>query len=42
VGLVRHLAWLHRTHHDPRRMAHANFNISYPLCDRVFGTLRRD
>ena len=42
LGLVRRLAWLHRTHHDPRRMAHANFNISYPLCDRVFGTLRRE
>jgi hypothetical protein len=42
LGLVRKLAWLHRTHHDPRRMAQANFNISYPLCDRVFGTLRRD
>ena len=42
LSIVRRLAWLHRTHHDPRRMAHANFNISYPVCDRVFGTLRRD
>ena len=42
VWLVRRLGWLHRTHHDPRRMAHANFNISYPLFDRVFGTLRRE
>jgi len=41
-GLVRRLCWLHRTHHDPRRMAQCNFNITYPLGDWLFGTLRRE
>lgn len=41
-ALVRRLSWLHRLHHDPRLMARYNFNISYPLCDKLFGTLRRD
>lgn len=41
LGLVRRLHWLHQQHHDPRRMAHINFNISYPLCDWLFGTLVR-
>jgi hypothetical protein len=40
--LVRKLGWLHRTHHDPRRMAHANFNITYPVCDWLFSTLRHE
>ena len=39
VGLVRRLRWLHTLHHDPRLMARHNFNISYPLCDWLFGTL---
>ena len=39
VKLVRKLRWLHALHHDPRRMAHHNFNISYPVCDWLFGTL---
>lgn len=38
---VQRLAWLHRTHHDPGAMAHCNFNITYPLGDWLFGTLRR-
>jgi hypothetical protein len=41
IPLVRRLKWLHQTHHDPRQMAHVNFNISYPLGDWLFGTLRR-
>ena len=40
--LVRKLGRLHRTHHDPQRMAHYNFNISYPVCDLLFSTLRRE
>ena len=32
-GLVRRLRWLHTVHHDPRRMATSNFNITYPLGD---------
>ena len=39
--LVRKLRWLHRLHHDPRRMAQCNFNITYPLGDWLFGSLRR-
>ena len=37
-ALVGRLRWLHTIHHDPRRMATRNFNISYPLCDWLFGT----
>lgn len=42
LALVRRLQWLHRLHHDPSRMAHINFNISYPLCDWLFGSLVRE
>ena len=38
-GLVQRLRWLHAQHHDPRLMTSRNFNISYPLCDWLFGTL---
>jgi hypothetical protein len=31
---------LHTKHHDPRHMSTANFNITYPICDRLFGTYR--
>jgi len=30
----------HTTHHDPKLMNRLNFNITYPICDRVFGTLK--
>jgi hypothetical protein len=39
---VKRLQWLHRLHHDPSCMARRNFNITWPLCDWLFGTLRRD
>lgn len=39
--LVQKLRWLHRTHHDQGVMAHANFNITWPIGDWLFGTLRR-
>ena len=39
--LVGRLKRLHETHHDPRLMTRCNFNISYPLCDWLFGTLYR-
>ena len=39
--LVGRLKGLHTAHHDPRLMAHYNFNISYPLGDWLFGTLYR-
>ena len=35
---VRTLARLHRRHHDPRCMQHVNFNLVFPLCDRLAGT----
>jgi Fatty acid hydroxylase superfamily len=28
----------HRTHHDPRLMTRTNFNITFPICDAIFGT----
>ena len=37
--VVRTLARLHRRHHDPRCMQHVNFNLVFPLCDRLAGTL---
>ena len=41
LGLVRRLRGLHTLHHDPRRMATSNFNITYPLGDWLFRTLRK-
>jgi len=28
----------HKTHHDPRFMTRSNFNITFPICDAIFGT----
>jgi hypothetical protein len=39
--LIGRLKGLHQSHHDPRLMARHNFNITYPICDAVFGTLHR-
>ncbi len=39
--LVRVLRRLHRTHHDPARMQTHNFNITFPICDALFGTWYR-
>jgi hypothetical protein len=39
------MRWLrrhHTLHHDHRLMSHANFNITYPIADWLFGTLRRE
>lgn len=38
MGWLRRWSTLHRIHHDPRRMAHCNFNITYPIGDWLFGT----
>jgi hypothetical protein len=38
--IVGRLKGLHERHHDPRLMTHYNFNISYPLGDWLFRTLR--
>lgn len=37
--LVRALRRRHALHHDLARMAHENFNITFPICDWLFGTL---
>ena len=39
-GLPR-LRNLHLRHHDPRLMTRYNFNITYPIGDLLFGSLRR-
>jgi hypothetical protein len=31
----------HMVHHDPALMSTYNFNITFPICDRVFGTSHR-
>jgi hypothetical protein len=41
VGLVRRLRWLHQAHHDPALMTRYNFNITWPMCDWAFGSLKR-
>lgn len=38
TALRRH----HMAHHDPQRMATHNFNITFPICDAVFGTTAKD
>lgn len=38
---VRALAAHHRAHHRPDLMAKANFNITYPIGDLVFGTMAK-
>lgn len=38
---IRRLRRLHGYHHDPSLMQHCNFNISYPIADRLFGTYFR-
>ena len=35
---VHRLRRLHLEHHDPALMQHANFNITWPICDWLFGT----
>jgi hypothetical protein len=38
LGLGGSLRLHHQTHHDPRNMSKRNFNITFPICDRLFGT----
>lgn len=40
-ALVRALRRHHTIHHAPRRMQRANFNITFPIADWLFGTLER-
>ena len=39
--LVRVLRQHHTDHHDLSRMGKTNFNITFPICDAIFGTLNR-
>jgi hypothetical protein len=45
AGGLGKIAWLrrlrahHQAHHDPVRMTSGNFNITFPICDWLFGTL---
>ena len=32
----------HITHHNRQLMTRYNFNITYPICDRIFGTLYKE
>ncbi|SAL60145.1 hypothetical protein AWB68_03057 [Caballeronia choica] len=38
VPLVNTVRRLHATHHDPEVMATHNFNLTFPICDTLFGT----
>lgn len=38
LPIVRNLSRRHTLHHDPRHMARANFNITYPFADWIFRT----
>jgi len=42
LALVSRLRRHHITHHDRELMTHWNFNITYPVCDYLFGTLHRE
>jgi len=39
--LLRRLRAHHQAHHDLARMRSGNFNITFPLCDWLFGTIIR-
>ena len=39
LPLLSRLRQHHMAHHDLRLMGHYNFNITFPLCDRLFGTV---
>ena len=44
IGRSRLFRWLqahHRHHHILSRMAHVNFNVTFPLMDRLLGTFER-
>lgn len=41
IPLLKRLRLLHLRHHRPALMTSHNFNITYPICDWLFGTLYR-
>jgi hypothetical protein len=40
LGLSGSLARHHAAHHDPQLMTTHNFNITFPICDKLSGTCR--
>jgi hypothetical protein len=42
IPFVGKAARRHRLHHDPARMNDVNFNITFPIVDRLLGTARLD
>ncbi len=42
LPLIRRLRRNHVAHHNKALMTRYNFNITYPICDRIFGTLYRE
>ena len=42
LPLMERLRKHHTLHHNKQLMAHYNFNITYPICDYVFGTVFRN
>ena len=41
VPILRALRRHHLAHHDPAKMGRWNFNITFPICDAIFGTTWR-
>ena len=41
LSLIRRLRQRHVAHHNKQLMTRYNFNITYPICDYLFGTLYR-
>lgn len=41
LPIIDRLSIWHTVHHQPELMRHYNFNITYPICDLLFGTLKR-
>jgi hypothetical protein len=41
LGLVARLRRHHQAHHNLALMSRYNFNITFPICDLVFGTVHR-
>jgi hypothetical protein len=42
LPVIRRLRGNHVMHHNTALMRRYNFNITYPICDRLFGTLYRE
>ena len=42
IGFFRYMRRHHQVHHDTRLMTDYNFNIVFPLCDWLLGTLYRE